>query len=146
MSFNFTPARKLMLCAATAASFAAAAPLTAVHAQSAYPYGYQTGPDNEITVYGSRRQERDSATGAPIENVEASRVVYYGDLDLNSREGAHALRMRVARAANAACDDLDAMYPISTSDSPPCRRTAYRDAMGQTPVGSYGDAPYGYDQ
>jgi UrcA family protein len=144
MSFSFIPVRKLALCAATAASFTLAAPITAVHAQSAYgPDSYQTGPDNEITVYGARRQERDSTTGAPIETVRASRVVYYGDLDLSTRAGAHVLRARVARAANAACDELDVAYPIATSDSPPCFETAYREAMEQTPVGYYRTAWYG---
>lgn len=146
MSFNFTPLRKLALCTVTAASFAAMAPLTAVHAQPASGpgrYQYQTGPNDEITVYGSRRHERSSTTGAPIQWVRESRVVYYGDLDLATPEGAHALRMRVARAANAACDELDFMFPVTTSDSPPCFQTAYRRAMEQTPVGYYRTSWYG---
>ncbi|HKT54208.1 MAG TPA: UrcA family protein [Caulobacteraceae bacterium] len=142
MSLSSTPVRKLLLCAATAASFAAAAPLSVAQAQP--DYSYRTGPDDEITVYGSRHEERSMTTGAPIQWVREQRVVYYGDLDLRTRYGAHMLKARVARAAQEACDDLDAMYPVTASGSPPCERTAYRDAMAQTPVGYYRTDWYGY--
>jgi UrcA family protein len=140
MSFRFTPIRKLALCAVTAAGFAAAAPLTAVHAQPEY----DQGSGGEITVYGARHPERAYATGAPIEDVQTSRVVYYGDLDLRSREGRRVLRARIYSAADEACDQLDTMYPAAADDNPPCRETAFRDAMSQTPVGYYQTSWYGY--
>ena len=98
---------------------------------------YDTGPSypGGVTVTAPPFRERDSATGAPIEWVSASRAVRYDDLDLSRSWDAHVLRARVARAARAACDQLDAFYPIDAPNNPPCVRNAIRDAMDRTPIG-----------
>lgn len=75
-----------------------------------------------------------SPTGAPYELVSASRVVRYGDLDLRTDWGVNTLKARITHAANAACRELDAAYPISAPDDPPCVSTAVRDAMYRVPI------------
>ena len=135
MSPNTSPMvrRCLTACAATALALAVTAP---VAAQPGYSH-YDGDPDtmSGVVVTAPRHQQRDSATGAPIEWVSTSRVVRYGDLDLSRRWGVHELRVRIERAARSACDELDTAYPVSASDTPPCVRDAVRDAMAQAPIG-----------
>lgn len=101
-----------------------------VHAQSAYDDdGAAPYETSGVTVYAPRTVGR-SDIGAPIQEVRASRVVRFDDLDLDSRWGAHVLKVRIERAANQACDELDQDYPIS-DDSTPCRQTAVDHAMYQ---------------
>jgi UrcA family protein len=100
-----------------------------VHAQ-AYDDGYYSNGD-EVIVQAPRHYRETSPIGAPIEDVSISRVVRYDDLDLRSRWGADELRSRVNAAASSACDEMDTMHPIATSDSPPCYSTAVRDGMDQ---------------
>lgn len=116
-----------------AAGAAAVLALSAISPVAAQPVsdGFDDGDATMggVTVIAPRRAERDGATGAPIEFVLATRIVRYDDLDLSREWGMHALRVRVERAAEAACDELDARYPITASDSPPCVRVAVRQAM-----------------
>jgi UrcA family protein len=85
-----------------------------------------------ITVYAPRRHYGNSTTtGAPIEAVRESRVVYARDLDLSTDWGARTLRRRIEHAARDACGSLDARYPI-TEDSPrDCYDGAVHGAMRQ---------------
>jgi UrcA family protein len=114
--------------------------LTAVASTSAFAQpGYGRYDDDPYTTSGvvvtaPRHADRDSATGAPIEWVSASRVVRYGDLDLNRAWGQRELHARIVRAARSACNQLDDAYPITASDSPPCVRAAVRQAMYQIPT------------
>jgi UrcA family protein len=101
-----------------------------VHAQSYDEDGYYSNGD-EVVVQAPRHYRETSPIGAPIENVSISRVVRYDDLDLRSHWGAEELRSRVNAAASSACDEMDTMHPIATSDSPPCYSTAARDGMDQ---------------
>jgi UrcA family protein len=87
-----------------------------------------------VIVRAPRRERRDPATGAPIEWVSASRVVRYDDLDLDTGWGAHALRVRIERAAHDACDELESRYVTVDSDDTACERNAVRDALYQTPL------------
>jgi UrcA family protein len=143
---NPTPRYRLALCAAAAAAAAGltlAAPGAPAQAQ-AYDQ-YDPGPGGDVTVYALPRAERDPATGAPYERVEASRVVSYADLDLNARWGVRELRARVVRAARDACDELDdSAITINAPDDPPCVATAVRRAMYQAPIPDYfqDDADY----
>lgn len=122
---------------AAAASVAVAAVPAPASAQSdysqggGYDEGYQGPPDEvgAVTVYASPRLGHDAATGAPYELVSASRVVDYSDLDPYSAYGAHVLRVRIQRAAEDACNQIDAEYPNTTDDQPPCVRTAVQRAM-----------------
>ena len=119
--------------AASVAVAAVPAPASAQgdYAQGGYDEGYQ-GPSDEVgsvTVHAAPRFGRDAATGAPYELVSASRVVDYSDLDPYSAYGAHVLRIRIQRAAEDACNQIDAEYPNTTDDQPPCVRTAVQRAM-----------------
>ena len=134
-------ARRVALCAAVGVGLAVAAP-TLASAQPGYDrdgYDRDATTTSGVTVTAPRYRERDSATGAPIEWVSASRVVRYGDLDLSRGWGVRVLRARIARAARSACDQLDAQYPISAADNPPCVREAVREAMANSPIGEYAD-------
>jgi UrcA family protein len=132
MSVNTHP---MALSVAAAAAFGLALTTSAAQAQSGY--GYENDPYTlgGVTVTAPRLHERDSATGAPTEWVSTSRAVRYGDLDLSQPWGMHELRVRVARAARSACDELDNAYPNTASDNPPCVRTAIRQAMYSVPGG-----------
>ncbi|HJW41494.1 MAG TPA: UrcA family protein [Rhizomicrobium sp.] len=72
-----------------------------------------------------------SSTGAPIVDVALTREVRFDDLDLSTPRGAHILRARIRNTAQELCSKLDLRYPVATSDSPPCYRTAVSDAMDQ---------------
>jgi UrcA family protein len=115
----------------------ALAGLLSVGAATAQTYAYNDNPEyvtttEGVTVYAPRRNYgRSSSTGAPIEAVRESRVVYARDLDLSTYWGARALRHRIESAARDACDDLDARYPI-TEDAPrDCVNGAVNGAMRQ---------------
>ena len=146
---SFTPhrniVRRLAVCALAGVGLAALSaagvnsqPYDPPHPDYSGP-AYDAPPPSsvgEVIVRAPRHEHhRDSATGAPIEQVYTSRVVRYDDLDLGTHWGAHMLKVRVTRAAEAACDQLDAMYPITASDDPPCVSTAVREALYQTPLG-----------
>lgn len=83
----------------------------------------------EITVVAPRERARTSATGAPIEVVSTSQTVSIADLDLRTQQGMGELEKRVRSAANSACDWLDHLYPVTSTDSPPCVKTAVDKAM-----------------
>jgi UrcA family protein len=145
MSVNIPiPRYRLALCAAAAAGLALAAPGLPAQAQAYDQYDpgpsaqYDPGPNGDVTVYALPRAERDPATGAPYERVQASRVVSYADLDLNARWGVRELKARVVRAARDACDELDNdAIAINAPDDPPCVATAVRRAMYQAPIPDY---------
>ena len=101
----------------------------AVHAQAYGESDYDNG--DEVVVQAPRHYRETSPIGAPIEDVSISRVVRYDDLDLRTHWGASELRNRVNAAASSACEEMDTMHPIATSDSPPCYSTAVRDGMNQ---------------
>lgn len=124
--------RRMALLAASALTIMLAAP--SVSAQDYYDdTAYDRGPTEEVIVQAPEyyRQQRDSATGAPIVDVAMSREVRFDDLDLRSRWGVRELRTRVSATARQLCDRLNVRYPAATSDSPDCFRTAYNDAMAQ---------------
>jgi UrcA family protein len=90
------------------------------------------GDSNEVvTVEVPRHQERDSATGAPIENIALSEPVRFDDLDLATEEGAHVLRDRIRRTASQLCRRLGENYVSSSSDGSHCYRDAVDEAMEQ---------------
>jgi UrcA family protein len=116
----------LLASAAPAIALAQGYDSDADYAAGPHAYGHDT---SGVTVYAPRQVGREAATGAPIEWVSASRLVDYRDLDLGSGWGRHALRRRIEDAARSACDELDTRYSDTTEDSPPCVRTAVRNAM-----------------
>jgi UrcA family protein len=128
-----THLHRQVLLAASAAALMLVAP--SVSAQDYYSESaYENGPNEEVIVQAPefyRHQQRDSATGAPIVDVAMSREVRFDDLDLRSGWGARALRTRISDTARRLCDRLSVRYPVATTDSPDCFRTAYNDAMAQ---------------
>ena len=114
---------------------------TPVIAQPGYgDYSHDPDTMSGVTVTAPRHATRDAATGAPIEWASTSRVVRYGDLDLSRGWGVRALRVRIARAARSACDELDATNPIDAPDNPPCVRNAIRNALADSPLADYAEA------
>lgn len=113
---------------AAAASLALTLNVAPAHAQTYYDNGDDAYTTSGVTVYAPRIVGR-SEIGAPIEETEASRVVRFDDLNLDTRWGAHVLRTRIERAANEACNELDQDYPVDAGDNPPCRQTAVDRAM-----------------
>ncbi len=114
----------------TVLAFAAAGALLAGSAARAQPYDdydYDSGPSTvgELTVTAPYTVGR-SAIGAPIQEVRASRIVEFRDLDLDTAWGAHALRARIRYAARSACEELDARYPVTVDDPSNCYQNAVR--------------------
>lgn len=130
-------AKRWLLAGASVIGLALACPALA---QPSYYRGdeyYANGPEGEVIVQAPRyHEQRDPETGAPIESVYESRPVWYGDLDLRTRWGAHALRSRISETAHAICENLDALYPVSADgdDTRRCYRRAYGDAMDQADI------------
>ena len=128
-----------------AMGLAATAPGQLARAQP-YDY-YSNNSGGEVTVYAPRI-ERDPVTGAEIDVARESRVVYYGDLDLNSSYGVARLHDRVQRAAADACQDLETrpgVYPIDSDVD--CIARAVDQAMAQAPIAedvAYRDYGYRY--
>ena len=112
---------------------------TTAHAQ---PY-YDEGPDaydyaNGVTVYAHPYRQERAPNGAPIENVQVSRVVDVSDLDLDSGYGRHIMRERIRRAATDACHALDVMpgyVPAAGESDVDCYHRAVNDALANAPVG-----------
>ena len=124
----------LLGAAVAVAGFAA----TAASAQE-YTYSYRTGPGyygpppEEVIIEAPRyyHPQQRSSIGAPIEDVAMSRTIRFDDLDLRTDWGVYSLRDRIAYTARTLCKRLDFAYPVSTSDSPDCYRTAMDDGMAQ---------------
>jgi UrcA family protein len=127
--FSMQNTKKYLSCVGVAAISSLAMVAAPAHAQSAYDdgYGYST---SGVTVY-ARPYDRDPATGADIDIVRASRVVYTRDLDLSTDWGMHALNVRIDRAAREACDEIDSRYGGTTlDDDATCVRRAADRAKG----------------
>ena len=140
MTFDTTNFARRALCGVAAGAFSLGLSVLPAHAQDgSYQDRYDDGSYaqanyDDDTVEGitvrPHRTER-SAIGAPIETITASRLVRYGDLDLNSDYDAHILKARIERAASSACDELNNRADVLDSDSDDCYRDAVRDARHQ---------------
>jgi UrcA family protein len=121
----------LLATAAVALGFAA----SSAPAQDYGAYGEGPGtysqPSEEVIIEAPRYHPQRSTIGAPIREVAMSRAIRFDDLDLRTSWGARALRDRIRYTAQSLCNRMDFAYPISTSDSPPCYRTALEDGMAQ---------------
>ena len=118
------------------AFFAGGALLLALAAAPALAQDEYYGPGEEVVVRAPhfrhhRAIETPDIPGTPIRDVAISRPVRFDDLDLRTRHGVHLLRARISNTARLLCRETDAMFPVKTDDSPPCYRTAVRDAMAQ---------------
>jgi UrcA family protein len=130
--FTLNNARKYLVSIGALACVGAGGAALPAHAQDYYDQdSYTTTTDMDgVTVYAPYRQERDGATGAPIETVRASRVVYFHDIDPNSRWGHHVLVRRIRGAARDACQQLDREYPLTDNmDDRSCITSATQRAV-----------------
>jgi UrcA family protein len=84
-----------------------------------------------VTVEAVRQAKVVGRTpsGVPIEELTLKRTVSYADLDLKTQAGAAELEKRVKDTAKAACDELDALYPLTKSEGPVCVKRATDGAM-----------------
>ena len=69
--------------------------------------------------------------GAPMEEVTITHRVSYSDLDLTTQTGAAELKARVKETANAACKQLDELYPLEEKNARECTSTAIAQASPQ---------------
>ena len=117
--------------------------LTAAHAQpyydqypeAHYPNTYAYAPGVTVRAH-PYRQER-APNGAPIDNVQVTRVVDVSDLDLGTGYGRHIMRERVRRAAVDSCHDLDMLpgfVPAAGESDVDCYHRAVREALARAPV------------
>ena len=83
----------------------------------------------EVTAPRVQYAPRESTIGAPIENVSMSEHVRYDDLNLRTASGARTLEQRVRYTAQAICNRLDHLYPITEQGSPPCIQGAIATGM-----------------
>jgi UrcA family protein len=82
----------------------------------------------------STKQVGVSYTGIPIEEIQLTRHVGYGDLDLSSPEGRAALDKRIKETAKKACEQLNSLYPLEqwiTDDNQTCVDRATDAAITQ---------------
>jgi len=97
----------------------------------------QDSPVPQVTIQASHNVTRKivgrSYTGIPIELVQLTRHVGYGDLDLAMTSGATELDNRIKATAREACKQLDTLYPLDFSDTSDrqCVRDAVDGAMAQ---------------
>jgi UrcA family protein len=88
---------------------------------------YQSGPPEQVEVYGPRFREERTPLNAPLGKVSVA--VPYGDLDLRTRRGAFELRRRVRDAAWNVCGQLAEAYPFYEANNTSCLKTAYENAI-----------------
>jgi UrcA family protein len=130
--FTLNSARKYLVSIGALACVGVGGAALPAHAQDYYDRdGYAATTDLDgVTVFAPYRQDRDAATGAPIETVRASRIVYFHDIDPNSRWGHHVLVRRIRGAARDACQQIDREYPLTDNlDDNSCIRAATQRAV-----------------
>ena len=131
----------LLLAAALAAPFGggALAQAPAPEAPAAAP---ETPPEtpNEIIVEAPRRvpvpraDSRDPFTGAAVTVTTVQMQLLYGDLDLSSEDGANSLRTRIERVAQAACKELDRLYPFNPDPECVGKTVAKAEPLAQAAI------------
>ena len=127
--------RKILLASATQSAIVAIA--FAMTAPAAFAAQADDDPVSQITVQASQRvktkQVGVSYTGIPIEQIQLTRRVAYGDLDLTSPAGKATLEKRIRNTAKAACEQLSTLYPLEqwTTDNRTCIAEAIAAATTQ---------------
>jgi UrcA family protein len=87
----------------------------------------------EVTVEATRETKivGRSYSGVPIEVISLTRRVSYADLDLTTQSGAAELEKRVNETAQAACKELDTLYPLTAAGGPACVKSTVDESMVQ---------------
>lgn len=94
----------------------------------------------EVTIHAggavTQKEVGTSYTGAPIEQIQLSRRVSVGDLNLASASGKEQFRHRIRTVANETCNELRNLYPFALwrSTNADCVSGAVKDAMAQVPT------------
>ncbi len=96
-------------------------------ASSALAQDYD-GPES-VTVTAPHFRQDSSQLGGPLERVSLSGVVRYDDLNLQTREGARELRLRVRQEAQAVCRNLAAAYQVYQMNGTSCYKDALNNAL-----------------
>jgi UrcA family protein len=128
MTLNTAALMKRGVMGLAAGAFSLGLAAVPAHAQDSYYDNGDSTTVDDLTVTAPRHVGR-SAIGADIDEVTASRVVDYRDLDVGTDWGAHELKARIQRAAASACDELDRDYPNTVDDGNDCYRDAVRHGL-----------------
>lgn len=102
-------------------------PLLLAAGLSVSTVGFAAQPLQVIKIQAgvlTKRVIGHTATGVPIEETTVSRLVHYGDLNLNTSAGRATLKKRVRAAAGDACKRLEALDPLQGKDTPECVHSA----------------------
>jgi UrcA family protein len=134
---NRVRARALKLPFAAATQSAIVALAFALSTPAAFAAQVDDDQVAQITVQASQKvktkQVGVSYTGIPIEQIQLTRRVAYGDLDLTSPAGKATLEKRIRNVAKAACEQLSTLYPLEqwTTDNQTCIAEAIAAATTQ---------------
>ena len=90
----------------------------------------------EIVVEAAHVEHSAERTkdNAPIDTISVRHRVSYKDIDVRTSAGMQALEQRVRQSANAACKEIDVLYPHRVAPvmgNVPCEKTAFDNAMSQ---------------
>jgi UrcA family protein len=134
---NRARVRALKIPLASATQLAIVAIAFAMTAPAAFAAQIDDDQVSQVTVQASQKvktkQVGVSYTGIPIEQIQLTRHVAYGDLDLASPAGKAAFDKRIKDTAKAACEQLSTLYPLEqwTTDNQTCIADAIAAATTQ---------------
>lgn len=99
---------------------------------------------SEVTIHASGQVKRQlvgsTYSGEPVEQLDLSRQVGYGDLNLHTAAGVAQLKRRIRATARAACRQLRHLYPpmsplvVWQSNNQACVDRAVEEGMAQVPT------------
>ncbi|HEY7976827.1 MAG TPA: UrcA family protein [Rhizomicrobium sp.] len=113
--------RVAILAGAAALAFAASA-------ASAQDYGaYNDGESVQVIAPRFDTNADGQRLNGPLEKISLSTNVPYGDLNLRTWRGAHALKLRVRDAAQSTCARLAEAYPVQQAFGTNCYKTALQN-------------------
>jgi UrcA family protein len=78
-----------------------------------------------------RHEVSRTSSGSPIELIQLTRRVDYGDLDLTKHSDVAELENRISAMADEACKQLADMFPRAAPDNPNCVKQAIAGGMKQ---------------
>jgi UrcA family protein len=84
---------------------------------------------DDITVTAPHFRSEQTRLGGTLQKVSLSSAVHYGDLNLRTRSGAHALRERVRDEAQNVCTRIAEAYPVKEAQGTNCYKTALNDGL-----------------
>ena len=91
-------------------------------------------PTAEVEIQAERVVRHEvgrSSSGIPIELIQLTRRVGYGDLDLKKHSDVTELERRISATAEEACKTLADDYPLVAPNNPNCVKEATDGGMKQ---------------